>query len=63
MRRTIHEAAEARTTDPSTGACKSPVISSSEKTTAARGVLNAAAIAADAPTGISAFTRSELSPR
>ena len=38
------------------------MISSSEKTTAASGVLNAAAIAAAAPTGMSALTCSGLQP-
>ena len=37
--------------EPSTGACMSPITSSSEKSTAAMGVLKAAASAADAPTG------------
>ena len=41
--KTIHDVAEAITTDPSTGAWRSPRISSSENRTAAIGVLNAAA--------------------
>src|SRR5439155_5280825 len=59
---TAQEVAEANTTHPSTGACKSPTTSSSENSTAAIGVLNAAAIAALAPMGMSAFTFSWLSP-
>ena len=50
------------TTEPSTGACISPTISSSENSTAAMGVLNAAASAAEHPTGTSAFTPSGPSP-
>src|SRR5207244_3653223 len=61
-RNIAHEVAEASTTDPNTGACKSPTTSSSENSTAASGVLNAAAIAAVAPTGSSAFTFSVRSP-
>ncbi len=38
--------------EPSTGACRSPITSSSVNSTAATGVLNAAASAAAAPTGI-----------
>ncbi len=45
------------------GACRSPMISSSEKSTAAIGVLNAAARAADAPTGMSHRTCALLNPR
>jgi hypothetical protein len=48
--------------EPSTGACISPNTSSSVNSTAAMGVLNAAASAADAPTGRSAFTLLVLSP-
>jgi hypothetical protein len=40
----------------------SPITSSSVKSTAAMGVLNAAASAAEAPTGSSAFTLLVLSP-
>ena len=47
--------------DPSTGACISPMTSSSVKSTAATGVLKAAASAADAPIGTSALTL--LGPR
>ena len=45
------EVAEASTTDPSTGAFISPMTSSRANSTAAIGVLNAAAMAAAAPTG------------
>ena len=48
--------------EPSTGACISPITSSSVKSTAAIGVLNAAASAAEAPTGSRAFTLVGLSP-
>src|SRR5205814_6362948 len=61
-RNTAHDVAEASTTEPSTGACKSPTTSSSANNTAANGVLNAAATAAAAPTGISDFTLSGPSP-
>ena len=54
--------AELKTTEPSTGACKSPRISSSENSTAAIGVLNAAAGAAEHPTGTSARTFAGLRP-
>src|SRR5215475_4697660 len=57
-----HDVADASTTDPSTGACMSPTTSSRANSTAASGVLNAAATAAAAPTGISAFTFSGLNP-
>ena len=53
---TIHDVAELSTAEPSTVACRSPMISSSENNTAAIGVLNAAASAAEQPTGTSAFT-------
>ena len=52
----------ASTIEPSTGACISPITSSSVKSTAAMGVLNAAASAADAPIGTSAFTLLVLKP-
>ena len=55
--------AELNTTEPSTAACRSPMISSSENRTAAIGVLNAAASAAAQPAGTSAFTCFGLSPR
>ena len=42
--------------EPSTGACISPITSSSVKSTAAIGVLNAAASAAAAPTGTRLLT-------
>ncbi len=61
-RRTIHEVAEASTTEPRTGECQSPMISSSANRTAAIGVLNAAEIAAAAPTGNKARTFSALRP-
>ena len=48
--------------EPSTGACISPITSSSVKSTAAMGVLNAAASAAEAPTGTSALTLLVLKP-
>ncbi len=48
--------------EPSTGACISPITSSSENSTAAMGVLNAAAIAADAPMGTRARTLRGESP-
>jgi len=60
---TTHASADASTTEPSTGACKSPTISSSENNTAAKGVLNAAAMAAAAPIGNRDFTFSVLRPR
>ena len=56
----IHDVAELNTTPPMTGAWRSPTITSSEKSTAAIGVLNAAASAAAAPTGMSARTVSGL---
>src|SRR5258707_10975931 len=56
------EVAEASTTEPNTGACRSPTTSSSANSTAASGVLNAAATAAAAPTGMSALIFSGLSP-
>jgi hypothetical protein len=58
-----HDVAELSTTVPSTEACRSPIISSSENSTAAIGVLNAAASAAAQPTGTSAFVCFALSPR
>src|SRR6267378_370024 len=61
-RSTSHEVAAASTTKPNTGALRSPMISSSENKTAARGVLNAAAIAAAVPAGMSDFTCSGRSP-
>ena len=59
---TIHDVAELRTMEPSTGACMSPITSSSVNSTAAIGVLKAAASAAAAPMGISAFTLLGLNP-
>src|SRR3954469_8816373 len=55
-----HEVADAITTDPRIGAFRSPMTSSRENSTAAMGVLNAAARAAAAPTGSSAFVFSGL---
>ncbi len=55
--------AELNTTEPSTEDCMSPMISSSEKSTAAIGVLKAAANAAAQPTGTSALTCLGVSPR
>ena len=48
--------------EPSTGACISPITSSSVNSTAAIGVLNAAASAAAAPIGTSARTLRGESP-
>ena len=59
---TIHDVVELSTTEPRIGACMSPMISSRENSTAAIGVLNAAASAADAPTGMSQRTCAVLSP-
>jgi len=61
-RRISHAVADANTTEPRMGALTSLTISSSENNTAARGELNAAAIAAAAPTGNRAFTFSGRSP-
>ena len=60
---TIQDVAELSTIDPSTGACISPMTSSRVKSTAAIGVLNAAASAAAAPTGTSAFTLARREPQ
>ncbi len=48
--------------EPSTGACISPMTSSSVNSTADMGVLNAAASAAAAPAGTRAFIEAALSP-
>ena len=48
---TIRDVTELSTTEPGMGACRSPMISSSEKSTAAIAVLKAAESAAAAPTG------------
>jgi len=60
---TSHDVAAPSTTEPSIGAWRFPITSSSPNSTAAIGVLKAAAIAAVAPTGTSSFTRSVLKPR
>ena len=57
------DVAEPSTMEPSTGACRSPITSSSVKSTAATGVLKAAASAAAAPTGISSRILFGASPR
>src|SRR5581483_1537481 len=59
---TIQDVAELSTIDPSTGACRSPITSSSVNSTAAIGVLNAAASAADAPIGTRSLMRAGLNP-
>ena len=61
--KTIQAVAELSTTEPSTGACISPRISSSENKTAAIGVLKAVASAAAQPAGTSAFTLAALRPK
>src|SRR5580658_3757199 len=63
MCKTIHDVADAITADPSTGAWRSPMISSSENSTAEIGVLNAAAKAAAEATGIRAFFCSAVRPK
>ena len=61
-RSTITEVTDATTADPIRLAFMSPMISSSANSTAATGVLNAAASAAAAPTGTRLLARAGESP-